>query len=402
MDRIIQRIEEALHIQEKVDALIEYVTQDFRFSNGKPVAALTIYKYLLHWKYLEAERATVFERLIKIFNSAVEDEDDNHRMAYSLSNACNLLFLIQESSSTIRKPPPPTSMLGRMIMAVRSSSHEAHVEANARLKVSQLVEVKIPALHFMQLLTEHVEKVYGIIGDNFKKELVSLVPLCIQVPPTSKSEPTFNRWQLIVDLLNNLLNTMKENFVPPIIVQKIFAQLFSFINVQLFASLLWRPECCTFCNMEYVKAGLAKLEIWCFAKDEYAGTALDELKHIRKDVGLLTIYEKHKTSYKHITNNICNIQRLQAFRIRNKSSNPIYNDQHISQDVISSATILIDSDHARINFFPLNNNLSIPFSVDDLSISMKVEDFANVKPTKELTKYPAFHFCTTKAWNITY
>ncbi|KAI3510574.1 hypothetical protein L1887_17680 [Cichorium endivia] len=140
IDRIIQRIEEALHIQEKVDALIEKV-------------------------YATKSR------------KRLQDEDNNHRMAYSLSNACNLLFLIQESSSTIRKPPPPTSILGRMIMAVRSSSHEADVEANARLKV----------------------------------------------PPTSKADLTsgksigidsqFNCWQLIVDLLNNLLNTMKENFV---------------------------------------------------------------------------------------------------------------------------------------------------------------------------------------------
>lgn len=36
-----------------------------------------------------------------------------------------------------------------------------------------------------------------------------------------------------------------------------------------FCSLLLRRECCTFSNGEYVKAGLAELELWCCqAKDE--------------------------------------------------------------------------------------------------------------------------------------
>ncbi|KAK2983239.1 hypothetical protein RJ640_023359 [Escallonia rubra] len=57
--------------------------------------------------------------------------------------------------------------------------------------------------------------------------------------------------------------------VPPIIVQKIFTQIFSYINVQLFNSLLLRRECCTFSNGEYVKAGIAELELWCCqAKEE--------------------------------------------------------------------------------------------------------------------------------------
>ncbi|KAK2968663.1 hypothetical protein RJ640_004022 [Escallonia rubra] len=57
--------------------------------------------------------------------------------------------------------------------------------------------------------------------------------------------------------------------VPPIIVQKIFTQIFSYINVQLINSLLLRRECCTFSNGEYVKAGIAELELWCCqAKEE--------------------------------------------------------------------------------------------------------------------------------------
>lgn len=77
-------------------------------------------------------------------------------------------------------------------------------------------------------------------------------------------------------------------------------------------SLLLRRECCSFSNGEYVKTGLAELERWCYDATEevnihtfisrllrkqfylkngllaqYAGSAWDELKHIRQAVGFL-------------------------------------------------------------------------------------------------------------------
>ncbi|XP_023769253.1 receptor-like protein kinase HERK 1 isoform X2 [Lactuca sativa] len=74
---ILQRIEEALSIQENVDALIACATADRGFNHGIPVAASTIYKCLLHWKYLEAEKTNIFERLIQIYISAIEAFDSN-------------------------------------------------------------------------------------------------------------------------------------------------------------------------------------------------------------------------------------------------------------------------------------------------------------------------------------
>lgn len=39
-----------------------------------------------------------------------------------------------------------------------------------------------------------------------------------------------------------------------------------------FCSLLLRRECCTFSNGEYVKAGLAELELWCCQAKEEVST----------------------------------------------------------------------------------------------------------------------------------
>ncbi|GKD25691.1 unconventional myosin, partial [Tanacetum coccineum] len=239
------------HQHDNIDALVECVMRDTGFSQGKPVAAFTIYKCLIHWKSFESERTSVFDRLLQMIGSAIENhQDNNEHMAYWLSNTSALVFLIQKN-----------------------------FRPAAALEVVRQVKAKYPALLFKQQLTAYVENFYGLVRDNLKKELGSLLTLCIQAPRASKGvlrpgrsfgkDSQSSHSQGIVDCLNTLLKTLKDNFVPPIIVQKISCQVFSFINVQLFNSLLLRRECCILSNGEYVKAGLAELELWCGrAKEE--------------------------------------------------------------------------------------------------------------------------------------
>ncbi|GMN50399.1 hypothetical protein TIFTF001_019550 [Ficus carica] len=396
---------------ENVDALINCVVKNIGFSQGKPIAAFTIYKCLLQWKSFEAERTSVFDRLIQMIGSEIENQDNNDHMAYWLSNTSALLFLLQQSmkgtsgATPQRKLPPATSLFGRMTMGFRSSPSSANLPASTQDIVRQ-VEAKYPALLFKQQLTAYVEKIYGIIRDNLKKELSSLLSLCIQAPRTSKGvlrsgksfgkdSPT-SHWQSIIERLNTLLATLKENFVPPILVQKIYTQTFSYINVQLFNSLLLRRECCTFSNGEYVKAGLAELELWCCqAKDEYAGSSWDELKHIRQAVGFLVIHQKYRISYDEITNDLCPILSVQQlYRICTLYWDDNYNTRSVSPDVISSMRVLMteDSNNAVSNSFLLDDNSSIPFSVDDLSTTLNVKDFSDVKAAEELLEQPAFEF----------
>uniref|UniRef100_A0A7N0SYH6 Uncharacterized protein n=1 Tax=Kalanchoe fedtschenkoi TaxID=63787 RepID=A0A7N0SYH6_KALFE len=396
---------------ENVDSLINCVMKNIGFSHGRPVAAFTIYKCLLHWKSFEAEKTSVFDRLIQMIGSEIESEDNNEHMAYWLSNTSTLLYLIQRSlkagsAANHRKPPPPTSLFGRMTMGFRSSASSASITV-APFDVIRPVEAKYPALLFKQQLTAYVEKIYGIIRDNLKKELSSYLSLCIQAPRTSKGsalrsgksfgkDSPSNYWQSIIDSLSSLQETCKENYVPPVLVQKIFTQVFSYINVQLFNSLLLRRECCTFSNGEYVKAGLAELELWCAqATEEYAGSSWDELKHIRQAVGFLVIHQKYRISYDEITSDLCPILSVQQlYRICTLYWDDNYNTRSVSADVISSMRILMteDSNNAVSSSFLLDDNSSIPFSVDDLTSSIPAKGFSEVRPAEELLENPAFHF----------
>lgn len=67
-----------------------------------------------------------------------------------------------------------------MWQGFRSSPSSANITVPA-FNVIRPVEAKYPALLFKQQLTAYVEKIYGIIRDNLKKELSTYLSLCIQV-----------------------------------------------------------------------------------------------------------------------------------------------------------------------------------------------------------------------------
>ncbi|XP_045821855.1 myosin-14-like [Trifolium pratense] len=175
---------------ENGDSLINCVMKNIGFHHGKPISASTIYKCLLHWKSFEAEWTSVFDRLIHMIGSAIENQDDSDLMAYWLSNTSALLFLLPQSlksggsndATPVRKPPNPTSLFGRMTMGFRSSPSSANLPTPS--EVVRKVKAKYPALLFKHQLTSYV--VSHILWDNLKKELASFILLCIQAPRTSK------------------------------------------------------------------------------------------------------------------------------------------------------------------------------------------------------------------------
>jgi myosin-5 len=63
-----------------------------------------------------------------------------------------------------------------------------------------------------------------------------------------------------------------ENHTPKPIVQALYKQLFSFVNLMLFNQLMLRRGCCSLSNGEYMKAGLAQVCDW-FANSILYGAA---------------------------------------------------------------------------------------------------------------------------------
>ncbi|WZZ38724.1 myosin-17 [Brassica napus] len=413
--------------QENQDLLVKCISQNLGYAGGKPVAACVIYKSLLHWRSFEVERTNVFDRIIQTIASAIEVPDNNEVLAYWLSNSATLLLLLQRtlkatgaaSLTPQRRRTSSASLFGRMSQGLRASPQSAGLSFLNRQGVTKLddlrqVEAKYPALLFKQQLTAFLEKIYGMIRDNLKKEISPLLGLCIQAPRTSRASLVKGRaqanavaqqaliahWQSIRKSLNAYLNLMKANNAPPFLVRKVFTQIFSFINVQLFNSLLLRRECCSFSNGEYVKAGLAELEQWCTeATDEYAGSAWDELRHIRQAVGFLVIHQKPKKTLDEITRELCPVLSIQQlYRISTMYWDDKYGTHSVSSDVIANMRVMMteDSNNAVSSSFLLDDDSSIPFTVEDISKSMQQVDVNDIEPPQLIRENSGFGFLLTR------
>ncbi|KAI0494609.1 hypothetical protein KFK09_024750 [Dendrobium nobile] len=407
--------------QENQELLIRCIAQHLGFAGSRPVAACIIYKCLLQWRSFEVERTSVFDRIIQTIGHAIETQEDNDVLAYWLSNASTLLLLLQRTLKASgaagmapqRSRSSSASLFGRMAQSFRGTPQGVNLSfANGGLvggvDTLRQVEAKYPALLFKQQLTAYVEKIYGMIRDNLKKDISPLLGLCIQAPRTSRASlikgairpqglsAPIAHWQGIVRSLWSFLNTLKGNHVPPFLVRKVFTQIFSFINVQLFNSLLLRRECCSFSNGEYVKAGLAELEHWCYkATDEYAGSAWDELKHIRQAIGFLVIHQKPKKTLDEISHDLCPVLSIQQlYRISTMYWDDKYGTHSVSPDVISNMRVLMteDSNNAVSNSFLLDDDSSIPFSVDDISKSMEQIEISDIEPPLLIRENSGFMF----------
>ncbi|KAK4785846.1 hypothetical protein SAY86_002535 [Trapa natans] len=414
--------------QENQELLIKCVSQNLGFSGAKPVAACIIYKCLLHWRSFEVERTSIFDHIIQTIAVAIEVPDNNVVLAYWLCNASTLLSLLQHTLKATgaanltpqRRRTSSASLFGRMSQGLRASPQSTGLSllnsrGIRRLDDLRQVEAKYPALLFKQQLTAFLEKMYGMIRDNLKKEISPLLGLCIQVPRTSRASLVKGRshanavaqqaliahWQSIVKRLNNYLTIMKANYVPSFLVRKVFTQIFSFINVQLFNSLLLRRECCSFSNGEYVKSGLSELEKWCTeATEEFAGSSWDELKHIRQAVAFLVLHQKPKKTLNEITKELCPMLSIQQlYRISTMYWDDKYGTHSVSSDVISTmkVTMTEDSNNSISSSFLLDDDSSIPFSVDDISKAVQKVDITDIDPPPLVRENSGFIFLLARS-----
>ncbi|KAF3569419.1 hypothetical protein DY000_02013166, partial [Brassica cretica] len=224
--------------QENQELLIRCIVQHLGFQGNRPITACIIYKCLLQWRSFEVERTSVFDRIIQTIGHAIETQDNNDILAYWLSNASTLLLLLQRTLKASgaagmapqRRRSSSATLFGRMTQSFRGAPQGVNLSMiNGGADTLRQVEAKYPALLFKQQLTAYVEKIYGMIRDNLKKEISPLLGLCIQAPRTSRAslvkgasrsvgnseaqQALIAHWQGIVKSLTNFLNTLKSNHV---------------------------------------------------------------------------------------------------------------------------------------------------------------------------------------------
>ncbi|KAF2297551.1 hypothetical protein GH714_038681 [Hevea brasiliensis] len=145
-----------------------------------------IYKCLLHWRSFEVERTSVFDRIIQTVASAIEP------IGYQIHPhvAAAPTYTQSKWSSQLNTTTSENSISFSFWKDVSSGATASPQSAGlsflngralSRLDDLRQVEAKYPALLFKQQLTAFLEKIYGMIRDNLKKEISPLLGLCIQV-----------------------------------------------------------------------------------------------------------------------------------------------------------------------------------------------------------------------------
>ena len=393
------------------------------FSGGQPVLACVTFRSLLHWRVFELERTGLFDRVMGQMSQAVEASvDNNAQLTYWLSNTFTLLHLLQRTLKTsgggglsARRRSGGVGIFERFNSRLRAVPAEKKEEATPGIPGVRQVDAKYPAFLFKQQLTAFVEKIYGFLRDNMKKEITPQLGSCIQAPRATRGEggararagglarggsgnvgPQLGtHWRTILDCLDALLTTMKANHVPTFLVRKFFTQIFCFINVQLFNALLLRRECCSFSNGEYIKTGLSELENWLIDSKEHVGNAWEELRYIRQAVQLLVIHQKPKKTLNEITLELCPVLSIQQlYRISTMYWDDKYGTETVSQEVLVAMKELMmkDQNTNMSNSFLLDDDSSIHFTIDDISGTVSQIDLGAVEPPEHLASNPAFEF----------
>ncbi|KAG6516036.1 hypothetical protein ZIOFF_026483 [Zingiber officinale] len=193
--------------------------------------------------------------------------------------------------------------------------------------------------------------------------------------------------------ISDFLENNENKPVPSFFIRKLVIQLFAFINIQLFNSLLLRRECCTFSNGEYVKSGLTLLEKWISdVTEEYAGTSWHELNYIRQAVGFLIIHQKRKKTLEEITQDLCPALSLQQiYRICKMYWDERYGTQSVSSEVVGMMREMVNKDTQNLasNSFLLDDDICIPFSTEDISKAIPAIDPIDIELPQFLQHPPS-------------
>ncbi|XP_051151183.1 myosin-15 isoform X2 [Andrographis paniculata] len=391
------------------ELLLHCIKENLGFKDGKPIAACVIYRCLLHWNAFESERTVIFDFIIESINNVLEAGDRDGAFPYWLSNASALLCLLQRNlrsngflTSGHQYTAGSTFVNGRLLQGTKSALRRIGLE-----DALSHMEAKFPALLFKQQLTACVEKIFGLIRDNLKKEISPLLGQCIQAPKNQRvhggkstrspsgiaQQLPSTEWDSIIKFLDSLMSRLQENYVPSFFIRKLITQVFSFINIQLFNSLLLRRECCTFSNGEYVKSGLAELEKWIVnATEEFAGTSWHELNFIRQAVGFLVIHQKRKKSLEEIRQDLCpKLTVRQIYRISTMYWDDKYGTQSVSTEVVAQMREIVSKDSQNLsssNSFLLDDDLGIPFTTEDVYMAIPGIDPSDIELPQFFSEYP--------------
>lgn len=270
-----------------------------------------------------------------------------------------------------------------------------------------------PAGFFAKQVEGLVQRIFTRIRENVKGEISPHLAACIYVPRAAEesrqwtgkagaesaaAEATLTAaWRRVIVVFDSLLKALRGNHVPTLMAQKLFGQLFSFVDARLFNELLLRGECCSFINGEYISTGLAEIDIWVESiGHKWLGTCWDQLAHVRQAVDFLVNPLKHKMTLQEIAKDLCPVlSSAHLYRFSTLYWDGRFGTETVSREVMAAMKKRMIEGAASPSgrIFMLGDDSSIPFSKDDVAgLFSGLNLLGHVILPESLKNEPAFGF----------
>ncbi|CAI7883563.1 unnamed protein product [Closterium sp. NIES-53] len=348
---------EELPIDKQQELLLsEVASSRFPFGpEGQPVAACMVYRALLQWGALEAERTNTFDRIVEAFQRGSTDQL-LPAQAYWLTNHVVLYYLVQ----VVYQPPVEQPVQ-------ESFSFSFFGMASRPAAPPKAAEERVDVMLFKQQLATGTERLFVTIRDAAKAELAKHFALPSQESQDAAAEAEgdqaagdaaagkggkagggggrrlargrargggrsgaamvrkhvvnywanvvvtlkqVNYWANVVVTLKQVTATLAANYVPAVVVDALLRQLLFFVNVKIVNGLMVRAQWCpcTYSNGELMEEGVGRLEQWVHdvevqLRDAMGGSKEPlkrELRHIRQAIYFLTLDHKPRRSLEEI------------------------------------------------------------------------------------------------------
>lgn len=414
---------------------------DLDFVDGRPVAAVLIFRCCLHWKTFETDDIALFSGINKTIREQIElSQEDNGRLSYWLSNTVALINLME---TYIKTPEGSTnelelpafhdlfvfSALNRLRVA-QGAVAESSSESKQATGNTPEIESKYHAVVFKAQLNALAQRSFQLLRDNMKKEISPQVGAPVSehhalhdgdsamhwrsgsvrssMDHSAGLDTTWTAsWRRVVGMFNSLMSTLRGNHVPRLLVQKLFEQLFSFINVRLFNRLLLHPEHVFFAIGENLNMWLNEVKLWIRkARREWVGDSWQQLSHIRQAAAFLLLPEKSAKSLD-IFQELCPLLSVpQLYRF----STMYWDQDHAGKETVSF-DVLSEMKRRMVegvsapggHSFLLDDDSAIPFSQEQIEGLVDGQELLGYIPVpQEMRDSPRFEFLQKKVDWSTY
>lgn len=270
-----------------------------------------------------------------------------------------------------------------------------------------------PAGAFTKQVEDLVQRIFKKIRDNVKDEISPHLEACVYAPRAAEESRQWNgkdgaesaaaealltaAWRRVVRVFDSALNALRGNHVPTLLAQKLFGQLFSFVDGRLFNELLLRGECCSFINGEYISTGLTEMDTWVESVGHtWLGICWDQLAHLRQAVDFLVNPLKHKMTLREIAEDLCPaLSSAHLYRFSTLYWDGRFGTETVSKEVLAmmKKRMIEGAASPSGRIFMLGDDASIPFSTGDVAGLFSGRNLLGGVTLPETLKHePAFRF----------